>query len=119
MTIKLRNKPVIEGLHIPEEVLEETSLKNAESISVFTNESSVVMMNEAMTAWQIIRTVDMLNTVTLGLIMRLENAARLHEERCRKIVAARLTRGPTAPTAGAAAAPSGASPGSRRAPSPP
>ena len=85
MTIKLRNKPVIEGLHIPEEVLEETSLKNAESISVFTNESGVVMMNEAMTAWQIIRTVDMLSTVATGLIMRLENAARQHEEKCRRI----------------------------------
>jgi bifunctional DNA-binding transcriptional regulator/antitoxin component of YhaV-PrlF toxin-antitoxin module len=85
MTIKLRNKPVIEGLHIPEEVLEKTSLKNAESISVYTNECSIVMMDEAMTALQIIRTVDMLNTVATGLIMRLETAARQHEEKCRRI----------------------------------
>ena len=42
-------------------------------------------MNEALTAWQIIKTVDMLNTVATSLIMRLENAAREHEERCRRI----------------------------------
>ena len=42
-------------------------------------------LNEALTAWQIIKTVDMLNTAATSLIMRLENAVREHEERCRRV----------------------------------
>jgi hypothetical protein len=38
-----------------------------------------------MTAWQIIKTVDMLNTVTTTLVMRLENAAKEYEAKCRRI----------------------------------
>ena len=85
MKTEMKPNSMKKGLELPSELLEKTTLKDAERITVYGNESAVVMMNEAMTAMQIIRTVDMLNTVTLGLIMRLENAARLHEERCRKI----------------------------------
>ena len=85
MKTEMKPNSMKKGLELPSELLEKTTLKDAERITVYGNECGVVMMNEAMTAMQIIRTVDMLNTVTLGLIMRLENAARLHEERCRKI----------------------------------
>ncbi len=85
MKTEMKPNSMKKGLELPPELLEKTTLKDAKRITVYGNECSVVMMNEAMTAMQIIRTVDMLNTVTLGLIMRLENAARLHEERCRKI----------------------------------
>lgn len=85
MKTEMKPNSMKKGLELPSELLEKTTLKDAERITVYGNECGVVMMNEAMTAMQIIRTVDMLNTVTLGLIMRLENAARRHEERCRKI----------------------------------
>ncbi len=85
MKTEMKPNSMKKGLELPPELLEKTTLQDAKRITVYGNECSVVMMNEAMTAMQIIRTVDMLNTVTLGLIMRLENAARLHEERCRKI----------------------------------
>ena len=85
MKTEMKPNSMKKGLELPSELLEKTTLKAAKRITVYGNECGVVMMNEAMTAMQIIRTVDMLNTVTLGLIMRLENAARLHEERCRKI----------------------------------
>ena len=85
MKTEMKPNSMKKGLELPSELLEKTTLKDTERITVYGNECGVVMMNEAMTAMQIIRTVDMLNTVTLGLIMRLENAARLHEERCRKI----------------------------------
>lgn len=85
MKTEMKPNSMKKGLELPPELLEKTTLKDAKRITVYGNECGVVMMNEAMTAMQIIRTVDMLNTVTLGLIMRLENAARLHEERCRKI----------------------------------
>ena len=99
MKTEMKPNSMKKGLELPSELLEKTTLKDAKRITVYGNECGVVMMNEAMTAMQIIRTVDMLNTVTLGLIrtvdmlntvtlgliMRLENAARLHEERCRKI----------------------------------
>lgn len=85
MKTEMKPNSMKKGLELPTELLEKTTLKDAKRITVYGNECGVVMMNEAMTAMQIIRTVDMLNTVTLGLIMRLENAARLHEERCRKI----------------------------------
>ena len=87
MKTEMKPNSMKTGLELPSELLEKTTLKDAKRITVYGNECGVVMMNEAMTAMQIIRTVDMLNTVTLGLIMRLENAARLHEERCRKIAA--------------------------------
>ena len=85
MKTEMKPNSMKTGLELPSELLEKTTLKDAKRITVYGNECGVVMMNEAMTAMQIIRAVDMLNTVTLGLIMRLENAARLHEERCRKI----------------------------------
>ena len=85
MKTEMKPNSMKKGLELPPELLEKTTLKDAKRITVYGNECGVVMMNEAMTAMQIICTVDMLNTVTLGLIMRLENAARLHEERCRKI----------------------------------
>ena len=85
MKTEMKPNSMKTGLELPSELLEKTTLKDAKRITVYGNECGVVMMNEAMTAMQIIRTVDMLNTVTLGLIMRLENAARLHEDRCRKI----------------------------------
>lgn len=85
MKTEMKPNSMKKGLRLPDELLEKTTLKNAEKITVYGNESGVVMMNEAMTAWQIIRTVDMLNTVATGLIMRLENAARQHEEKCRRI----------------------------------
>ena len=85
MKTEMKPNSMKKGLELPSELLEKTTLKDAKRITVYGNECGVVMMNEAMSAMQIIRTVDMLNTVTLGLIMRLENAARLHEERCRKI----------------------------------
>ena len=85
MKTEMKPNSMKKGLELPPELLEKTTLKDAKRITVYGNECGVVMMNEAMTAMQIIRTVDMLNTVTLGLIMRLENAAKLHEDRCRKI----------------------------------
>ena len=85
MKTEMKPNSMKTGLELPSELLEKTTLKDAKRITVYGNECGVVMMNEAMTAMQIIRTVDMLNTVTLGLIMRLENAAKLHEDRCRKI----------------------------------
>lgn len=85
MKTELKPNSMKKGLRLPAELLEKTTLKGAEKITVYGNESGVVMMNETMTAWQIIRTVDMLETVATGLILRLENAARRHEERCRRI----------------------------------
>ena len=85
MKTEMKPNSMKTGLERPSELLEKTTLKDAKRITVYGNECGVVMMNEAMTAMQIIRAVDMLNTVTLGLIMRLENAAKLHEDRCRKI----------------------------------
>lgn len=85
MKTELKPNSMKKGLRLPDELLEKTTLKNAEKITVYGNESAVVMMNEAMTAWQIIRTVDVLQTVATGLVMRLENAARQHEEKCRRI----------------------------------
>lgn len=85
MKTEMKPNSMKKGLELPPELLEKTTLKDAKRITVYGNECGVVMMNEAMTAMQIIRAVDMLNTVTLGLIMRLENAAKLHEDRCRKI----------------------------------
>ena len=84
MKTEMKPNSMKTGLELPSELLEKTTLKDAKRITVYGNECGVVMMNEAMTAMQIIRAVDMLNTVTLGLIMRLENAAKLHEDRCRR-----------------------------------
>lgn len=85
--MKITIKPQLsdEGLCIPNKIVRKTTLANAEKAFLYANEAGVLLLNEALTAWQIIKTVDMLNTVATSLIMRLENAAREHEERCRRI----------------------------------
>lgn len=70
---------------IPDEIVDGTSLGKAETVDAYSNSGSILLLDRYMTAKQIIHTVDMLNTVATGLIMRLERAAMLHEEQCRRI----------------------------------
>ena len=70
---------------IPEEIMEHSQLKKAEILDAYSNPGSVMLLQRQLTAMQIIRTVDMLNIIATGLIMRLEKAAMQHEERCRRI----------------------------------
>lgn len=73
------------GFCIPDEIVEGTSLKRAETVDAYSNSGSILLLDRRMTAKQIIQTVDMLNTVATGLVMRLERAAMLHEEKYRRI----------------------------------
>ena len=54
-------------------------------IDAYCNHSSALLLDRKMTARQIIHTVDMLNTVATSLIVRLEKAAMLKEEKYRRI----------------------------------
>ncbi|MBQ5977268.1 MAG: hypothetical protein IJL51_03950 [Oscillospiraceae bacterium] len=85
MKITIKPQFADEGLCIPNKIVRKTTQANAEKAILYANDAGVLLLNEALTAWQIIKTVDMLNTVATSLIMRLENAAREHEERCRRI----------------------------------
>lgn len=85
MKTEMKGNSAKKGLHIPREIVEKTSLREAKKIRVYGNESSIVLLAEEMTAWQLIKTVDMLNTVTTTLVMRLENAAKEYEAKCRRI----------------------------------
>ena len=80
-------RPQSAGKHfsIPDEIMENSTLKQAETIDAYSNPCSMLLLNRKLTAKQIIQTVDMLNTVATGLVMRLERAAMLHEERYRRV----------------------------------
>ena len=85
MKTEMKGDSAKKGLHIPREIVEKTSLREAKKIHAYGNDSSIVLLAEGMSAWQTIKTVDMLNTVATSLIMRLENAVRTYEEKCRRI----------------------------------
>lgn len=85
MKTEMKGDSAKKGLHIPREIVEKTSLREAKKIHAYGNDSSIVLLDEGMSAWQTIKTVDMLNTVATSLIMRLENAVRTYEEKCRRI----------------------------------
>lgn len=73
------------GFCIPDEIVDGTTLKEAENLDTYSNRRAVLLLDREMTAKEIVQTVDMLNTVCTGLIMRLERAAMQHEENCRRI----------------------------------
>lgn len=85
--MKITIKPQLsdEGLCIPTKIVRKTSLPSMEKATLYANDAGLLLLNEALTAWQIIKTVDMLNTAATSLIMRLEDAVREHEERCRRV----------------------------------
>ena len=85
MKTEFKPKIAVKGFHLPDEIVEDTTLKEADTIDFYSNCSSILMLDRQMTARQIIKTVDMLNTAATSLIMRLENAAREHEEKCRRV----------------------------------
>ena len=85
MKNEFKPKSALKSLCIPDEIANNTSLKRAEIIDTYSNPQTLLLLDRRMTARQIIHTVDMLNTVATGLIMRLERAAMLKEEQYRHI----------------------------------
>lgn len=77
--------PITRGLYIPPEISDSTSLKNVDSIDVCACGSAILLMDKKMTPWQLVKAVDMLNTIAVSLITRLENAARDYENNSRQI----------------------------------
>ena len=66
--MKITIKPQLsdEGLCIPTKIVRKTSLAKAEKATLYANDAGLLILNEA-------------------LIMRLENAAEEHEEKCRRV----------------------------------
>lgn len=85
MKIEFAHSPITKGLYIPSEISDKTSLKDADRIDAYACNSAVLLLDKKMTPWQLVKAVDMLNTVATSLIMRLEKAARDYEESCRQI----------------------------------
>lgn len=85
MKIEFAHSPITKGLYIPPEISDKTSLKDADRIDAYACNSAVLLLDKKMTPWQLVKAVDMLNTVATSLIMRLEKAARDYEESCRQI----------------------------------
>ena len=85
MKTEIKPKIAVKGFYIPDEIAEETTLKEADTIDFYSNSSSILMLDRQMTARQIISTVDMLNSVATSLIVRLKSAAKEHERKCRRV----------------------------------
>ena len=85
MKNEFQPKSAATGFTVPDEIGSETSLKEAEVLDAYSNRRAVLLLDREMTAMEIVQTVDMLSTVSTSLIMRLERAAMLHEERCRRV----------------------------------
>lgn len=77
--------PITKGLYIPPEISDNTSLKDAGSIDVYACNSAILLLDKKMNPWQIVEALDMLNTITNALILRIEQAAREFEDDCRQI----------------------------------
>ena len=85
MKTEFKPKIAVKGFHLPDEIVEDTMLKEADTIDFYSNCSSILMLNRQMTARQIISTVDMLNSVATTLILRLKSIAKEHEAKCRRV----------------------------------
>ena len=85
MKTKFYPNPIGKGLAIPADIVDKTTLKGSETLSVHGTTSSLLLMNEGLTAWEIIETVDALNTIATGLLMRLESAAEKYADACHRI----------------------------------
>lgn len=85
MKTEFKPKIAVKGFHLPDEIVEDTTLKEADTIDFYSNSSSVLMLDRQMTLRQIISTVDMLNSVATTLILRLKSIAKEHEAKCRRV----------------------------------
>ncbi len=85
MKTEFAPSPISKGLYIPPEILNTTSLKVADSIDVFSCDSAILLLKKHLTPMQLVEAVDMLNSITNGLILQIESAAGAYEENCRQI----------------------------------
>ena len=85
MKITIKPRITEKGLCISNKIVRKTSLAKAEKATLYANDAGLLILNEALTAWQIIKTVEMLNIAATSLIMRLENASEEHEAKCRRV----------------------------------
>lgn len=85
MKTKFAPSRINKGLYIPAEISDKTSLKDADSIDVYACDSAILLLDKRLTPWQLVKAVDMLNTVVTELIIRLEKAAHGFEDNCRQI----------------------------------
>lgn len=85
MKTEFKPKIAVKGFCLPDEIVEDTTLKEADTIDFYSNRSSILMLDRQMTARQIISTVDMLNSVATTLILRLKSIAKEYEEKCRRV----------------------------------
>lgn len=85
MKTEFKPKIAVKGFYLPNEIVEDTTLKEADTIDFYSNSSSILMLNRQMTLRQIISTVDMLNSVATALILRLKDVAKEHEAKCRRV----------------------------------
>lgn len=85
MKTEFKPKIAVKGFHLPDEIVEDTTLKEADTIDFYSNSSSILMLDRQMTLRQIISTVDMLNSVATTLILRLKSIAKEHEAKCRRV----------------------------------
>ncbi len=85
MKTEFKPKIAVKGFCLPDKIVEDTTLKEADTIDFYSNRSSILMLDRQMTARQIISTVDMLNSVATTLILRLKSIAKEYEEKCRRV----------------------------------
>ena len=88
MKITIKPRLTDKGLCISNKIVRKTSLANAEKATLYANDAGLLLLNEALTAWQIIKTVEMLisrerlNKAALAFLEhRIESEARLARTR--------------------------------------
>lgn len=59
------------SLIIPPEIVGKTELKNADSIDAYGTDAALLLMDEAMTPMEMVKTADMLHTAVMDLVDRL------------------------------------------------
>ncbi len=85
MKATIKTKTNRKPLTIPPELLNSTSLKDSEDIDAYGCDSTILLLDKHMTPMQLVEAVDMLHSITCGLILQLEAAAGAYADSCRQI----------------------------------
>ncbi len=85
MKATIKTKTNTKPLHIPPEIINTTSLKGSDDIDAYSCDSAILLLKKHLTPMQLVEAVDMLNSITNGLILQIEAAAGAYEENCRQI----------------------------------
>lgn len=85
MKATIKTKTNRKALTIPPELLNSTGLNAEDDIDAYGCGGAILLLGKQMTPMQLVDAIDMLHSITGGLILQLEAAAGAYADSCRQI----------------------------------